>query len=143
MKTLFLLSLAISLFGADIQRLEGIVEEITNLRSEYETCQAKLSAREEGIVASHIENTNSDTFLLEKIKELEESIQAKNILANIQAREITNLKQKNKQILKEMKRQEALTSVVQSVKNNTPSLETLCKESNPFPELIMKKQKEK
>lgn len=143
MKRLLFLSLTVSLFGADIQRLEGIVEEITNLRTEYEACNAKLLEREESLTAAHGENNSSDTYLLEKIKELEESIQAKDILANIQAREIVNLQQKNEQILKEMKKQEALASVVQRVKMSNPSEENLCEESNPFPQLMMKTQEEK
>jgi regulator of RNase E activity RraB len=137
MKALLLFFLALSLFGTDIQRLEGIVEEITNLRAGYESCTAKLLEKEQGTIVADVQN-NSDVYLQERIKELEESIQAKEILANIQAREIMNLQQKNEQILKDMQKKEMLTSVFEKAKETNPPAEILCDDRNPFPKLMMK-----
>jgi GTPase involved in cell partitioning and DNA repair len=142
MKTLFILSLALSLFGADIERLEGIVEEITTLRSEHESCKAKLLEQSRGVIVADVQ-ANADTFLQNRVQELEESLQAKDILAGMQAREIATLKQKNELILKEMKKKEALSSVVQRVTISSQPEETLCKDTNPFPKLMMKQPKEK
>jgi predicted RNA binding protein with dsRBD fold (UPF0201 family) len=142
MKSLLFLLSALSLFGADIQRLEGIVEEITNLRTEYEACRAKLLVKEQGIIVADVQSDNVDVSLQARIQELEESLQAKDILANMQAREIANLQQKNEQILIEMKKQEALASVVQRVKITNPPADPYCVETNNFPKLKMKEQKE-
>ncbi|MBU1216298.1 hypothetical protein KJ870_06690 [bacterium] len=137
MKALLLLFPALSLFGTDIQRLEGIVEEITNLRAGYESCTAKLLEKEQGAIVADVQN-NSDVYLQERIKELEESIQAKEILANMQAREIMNLQQKNEQILKDMQKKEILASVFEKAKETIPPAQTLCDGKNPFPKLMMK-----
>lgn len=139
MKMLFILFLALSLFGSDIERLEGIVEEITTLRSEHESCKAKLLEQNRGLIVAAVQ-TNSDTLLQNRIQELEETIQAKEILSNIQAREILNLEQKYEQLIKEIQKQKTLNSVLKRAKEENTPEEILCNDANPFPKLMMKTQ---
>lgn len=137
MKTLLILSLALSLFGADIERLEGIIEEITTLRSEHESCKAKLLEQSRDVIVADVQ-TNNDNTLQSRVQELEETLQAKEILSNIQAREILNLEQKYEQLIKEVQKQKTLNSVLKRAKEENIPEEVLCKDVNPFPKLMMK-----
>lgn len=99
----------LSLFGAQTQRVEHIMEEMAILGEECEACQVKL-----------LEN-NTSRYEEERVKELEESLQAKEILANMQAREIIHLQQTNKLMLKELQAQKERILSLQKMQESNVS----------------------
>jgi len=99
------------LWSDDIQRLETIVKEITQLRSDYEACEIALQSKKITIIPS----------LDEEREKLEKKLQKQEKLLLTQDKKIAYLEK-----------------LLQKPKNKTVVVAQVCEEENPFQKLMMK-----
>jgi len=154
MKILFLIvSLLSLLYSDEIERIELIVKDISELRGKYEKCNDELKERAteceeckemvekykklynnekhkhrllEAKVDSKADKQKSNKYLLQRISKLEKSLKNREKL----------LKSKEN-IIKNLMKKSAVTTKITSV---TPLLKQNCEQTDGFPKLIMKKE---
>lgn len=118
MKYVLILVLLFSLSSSDeIERIESIVKDITDLRIKYELSQDELN-----------EKTANETKQNEKIISLEKQIKSYEKQLEVKEKKMKNLKPKKKQIVcKPVKRKPTIIYKTQKLEN-----------PNKFPKLMMK-----
>ncbi len=167
MKILLISLVLVTLLSSDeLQRVQNIVDDITKLRADYESCQKQLSSgsksnstfeaktMKEDERVQKLEFNLSDEKQRSKIllaeidiltKEKHDSVDLKNKIIKlkkiIKNQEIS-LKTKEK-VIKNLKLDKVKTkSIVKNNLNSTPKTpfqtQVICKEKNSFPQLIMK-----
>lgn len=131
------------LSGNEIERIESIVNDVTQLRQEYERCQQRLGEAESGAKrASEAAIENERLGYEAKIKTLEEALEnaqeeerrAQRSLEHASA-QIAQLNQ----LVSEQKRHiAALNGAVPKPAEPRTVVQTICPDPNPFPKLMMK-----
>jgi len=141
MKIIFITLMLLSfLYSDEMQRIEAIVQDITELRAEYEECQDKL----ENKTKSKISVTTSRP---DKYEQLYKKEKQKNIILKAELDFQTDLQKSNKILssrVKELEKQllsknNILKTKVKTKKNQ----DKICKEVDTFPNLMMKKEYQK
>lgn len=109
------------LYGDDMQRLESIVKDTTELRADYEECKSELQTKnvQKEIVNDEIK-TNISTCQVENEK-MREKLEKQKIILIAKDKEIISLENKLK-----------------TYRVNPISTAKACEEKNVFPQLMMK-----
>lgn len=119
MKIIFMALMLLSFLHSDeMQRIESIVKDISELRSEYDKCQVELKAEK---MSHYIDTDESKKELLKKIDYLEKQVKKQEEVLKTKELTIKNL-----------------TNTLKSSSKKTTAATKTCKEANDFPELMMK-----
>ncbi|MDA7817443.1 hypothetical protein N9A28_04585 [Sulfurimonas sp.] len=122
MKVLFIsFMLLISLHGDEMQRIEAIVQDIVDLREDYEECTEKLENSKKQKV--YVNTTSDDRYKALYEKEKRKNSELNGMLTHSSNLELTN------------------SNLVKQIKNLKQKISGLQK-SNDFPKLIMKNDTE-
>ena len=141
MKIIFITLMLFSFLHSDeMQRIEAIVQDITELRANYEKCQDELKNK----TLSKISVTTSTTSKYEKLYEQEKQ---KNAILKAELNFQSDLQKSNKILslrIKELEKQlifknNLLKTKVKTKKNK----DKICQEVDTFPDLMMKKEYQK
>ncbi|MCK4737219.1 MAG: hypothetical protein KAT10_01560 [Sulfurimonas sp.] len=136
MKIIFLALLLLSyLHSNEMKRIEAIVEDITNLRGDYEKCQAEL-------------NGKKSEDQVKYYKDLYEEEKKKNIKLKVETDytspffpSSSSLNKSVEKLEKRVKKQEKLLIVKDNkIKKLLKNSANKCKQVNEFPELMIKKE---
>ncbi len=133
--SLFLIS---SLYSDEMKRIEAIVQDITELRSDYEKCKDELKSSSSAKFSAVISKSENFEKLYNEEKKKNISLKAKiNSIEKIKnsnevlSREIQELK---KELNVQKKISETKNKTIQKFMNESLA----CKEENKFPKLMMK-----
>lgn len=134
--------LCAALLGNEIERIESIVNDVTALRADYDTCQTRLKALEDEKKSLSAETVRDYEARIKTLEEAladarEEERTAKRSLEHA----TTQILQLN-QLVSEQKQHIATLNTDQSAKvvTRTVNIPAQCPEVNPFPKLMMKSE---
>ena len=134
---IFFLFALIPLFSDDIQRVQGIVQEIELLQNAYEKCQKELHHERSSLPL--IDEQKCDLSLLEE--------QNKKLLSAIEEKEKVIKDCINQNIMmKEKATKESENQIIMTKEMKSPlqaKEKMICEKRNPFPELMMKEKYKK
>lgn len=131
---------SLSVYGSEIDNMEAIVQDIENLRSDYNKCVSDLEA-------SKFKDTQVENSKVQKYEELLESEKVKSTQVEELKIENTQLKEYKKLLESEKLKNQALTLENETLRENESSLKdniSNSKKSNEkYNKLVLSKEKEK
>ncbi|MCW8895067.1 MAG: hypothetical protein OQK48_06905 [Sulfurimonas sp.] len=141
MKIIFItLALVSFVYADEMQRIEAIVKDITELRGDYEECQAQLKDKK-------ITNSLLNDSTCKKYEDLYKQEKNKNIILKAQTDYNDDLLKSNKSLAasvetlkKQIKKQKKLLISKDNEINKLLNNKKICKKENVFPKLMMKQE---
>jgi len=141
MKIIFIALMLFSfLYSDEMQRIEAIVQDITELRTDYKECQNELKNKT-------ISKISAATSISNKYEKLYKQEKQKNTILKAELDFKSDLDKSNKYLslrVKELEKQlESKDNLLKSKVKTNKNVEKSCKEVDVFPNLIMKKEYQK
>ena len=136
---------ALALGGDEIQRIESIVNDVTQLRLEHDACRERLVQLEKA--AGEERKCDNEAALQARIAELETALAQARESERMSRRSLKHAEEQVdqlNQLVSEQKRHIATLNGPQTVRvaKEKAEVPTPCREVNPFPELVMKSEPE-
>lgn len=160
MKIIFIILVLLSYLNADeMQRIEAIVNDITELRIDYEECKTELKAEKRAAKSADVYTCQKHRDEVVKYKNLYKEEKKKNIILKAETDYNSDLIKSNKSLAKSVKTLEKqiktqkilsiakdneIKKLSKKTKNTTPKKivsSEICKDTNKFPKLMMKEKK--
>ena len=159
MKIIFIILVLLSYLNADeMQRIEAIVNDITELRIDYEECKTELKAEKRAAKSADIYTCQKHRDEVVKYKDLYKEEKKKNLILKAEAEYSSDLTKSNKSLAKSVKtlkkqiktqktlliaKDNEIKKLSKKTKNTTPKTiisSEICKDTNKFPKLMMKEK---
>ena len=142
------------LHADEMQRIEAIVKDITDLRADYEKCKAELNSKNSQVMSAEISKDNKYEKEAKEYKKLYKKAKQKSVVlqaeldyansSNDSDVKVVKIEEKYKKLLK-IKENEiiSLKKKLLYSKKTTKKITKVCDDLNEFPKLMLKKKYQK
>jgi len=142
------------LHADEMQRIEAIVKDITDLRADYEKCKAELNFKNSQVMSAEISKDNKYEKEAKEYKKLYKKAKQKSVVlqaeldyansSNDSDVKVVKIEEKYKKLLK-IKENEiiSLKKKLLYSKKTTKKITKVCDDLNEFPKLMLKKKYQK